>query len=231
MEGRAMPDPTSPGNPTPDDLKAAGAADAAQTDEQRADATVEAEVTDAPAAADSDRAAELEAAVADLRDRLLRSHAEMENLRRRTEREVQDAKRYAVSSFARDLLGVADNLRRALDAAAGPGTSGGDAAEEIADPVFTALVEGVELTERELLKALEKNGVKKLDPRGKPFDPHHHEAVFEAPDPNVPSGTVVQVMQDGYVIGDRILRPAMVGVARGGPKAAAPETTGVDRRA
>ncbi|MFJ5489177.1 nucleotide exchange factor GrpE, partial [Hansschlegelia beijingensis] len=151
---------------------------------------------------------------ADLRDRLLRSHAEMENLRRRTEREVQDAKRYAVSSFARDLLGVADNLRRALEAAAAAGKSGAAPSEEVSDPVFAALVEGVELTERELQKTLEKNGVKKLDPRGKPFDPHHHEAVFEAPDPSVPSGTVVQVMQDGYVIGDRILRPAMVGVAR-----------------
>ena len=222
-----MPDPTSPGNPTPDDVKGA---DAPQTDEQRADGTVEAEVTDA--AAGADRTAELEAAVADLRDRLLRSHAEMENLRRRTEREVQDAKRYAVSSFARDLLGVADNLRRALEAAAAAGKSGADPSEEVSDPVFAALVEGVELTERELQKTLEKNGVKKLDPRGKPFDPHHHEAVFEAPDPSVPSGTVVQVMQDGYVIGDRILRPAMVGVARGGPKpGAAPESAGVDRRA
>ena len=222
-----MPDPTSPGNPTPDEVKNA---DAPQTDEQRADGTVEAEVTDA--AAGADRTAELEAAVADLRDRLLRSHAEMENLRRRTEREVQDAKRYAVSSFARDLLGVADNLRRALEAAAAAGKSGADASDDVRDPVFAALVEGVELTERELQKTLEKNGVKKLDPRGKPFDPHHHEAVFEAPDPSVPSGTVVQVMQDGYVIGDRILRPAMVGVARGGPKpGAAPETAGVDRRA
>ncbi|MBB3973298.1 molecular chaperone GrpE [Hansschlegelia beijingensis] len=222
-----MPDPTSPGNPTPDEVKNA---DAPQTDEQRADGTVEAEVTDA--AAGADRTAELEAAVADLRDRLLRSHAEMENLRRRTEREVQDAKRYAVSSFARDLLGVADNLRRALEAAAAAGKSSADASDDVRDPVFAALVEGVELTERELQKTLEKNGVKKLDPRGKPFDPHHHEAVFEAPDPSVPSGTVVQVMQDGYVIGDRILRPAMVGVARGGPKpGAAPETAGVDRRA
>jgi molecular chaperone GrpE len=203
------------------DEHAKPAAGAPETDEQRADATVEAEVTEVV-----DRTAELEAAVADMRDRLLRSHAEMENLRRRTEREVQDAKRYAVSAFARDLLGVADNLRRALDAAA----SGG----ENLDPTLAALAQGVELTERELLKTLEKNGVKKLDPKGKPFDPHHHEAVFEAPDPSVPAGTVVQVMQDGYLIGDRILRPAMVGVARGGPKAApaaepAPATESLDR--
>ncbi|MFC7053198.1 nucleotide exchange factor GrpE [Hansschlegelia quercus] len=215
-----MTDPAQSASMT--DEHAKPAAGAPETDEQRADATVEAEVTETV-----DRTAELEAAVTDMRDRLLRSHAEMENLRRRTEREVQDAKRYAVSAFARDLLGVADNLRRALDAAA----SGG----ENADPTLAALAQGVELTERELLKTLEKNGVKKLDPKGKPFDPHHHEAVFEAPDPSVPAGTVVQVMQDGYVIGDRILRPAMVGVARGGPKAGAsaaeptPTTESLDR--
>lgn len=202
-----MTDPTAKSvSDTEDEILAA--AGAPETDEQRADATVEAEVP-----AEGGRAAELEAAVDDLRDRLLRSHAEMENLRRRTEREVQDAKRYAVANFARDLLGVADNLRRALEAASG-GAS--------ADPTLAALVQGVELTERELLKSLDKNGVKKLEPKGKPFDPHHHEAVFEAPDPTVPAGTVVQVMQDGYLIGDRILRPAMVGVARGGPKPGAP---------
>ncbi len=217
-----MSDPNPQDAATPDELKTS------ETDEQRADGTVEREVVDEPSTGDQ-RVAELEAAVADLRDRLLRSHAEMENLRRRTEREVVDAKRYAVSSFARDLLGVADNLRRALDAAAAA-TPGAEASEAVADPVFAALVEGVELTERELGKGLEKHGVRKLDPKGKPFDPHHHEAVFEAPDPSVPAGTVVQVMQDGYVIGDRILRPAMVAVARGGPKAdAAPEAPGLDR--
>lgn len=213
-----MTDPISQDAATEAERKASAAEAATETDEQRADGTVEAEVTEAP-----DRAGELEAAAADLRDKLLRAHAEMENLRRRTEREVQDAKRYAVSSFARDLLGVADNLRRALEAAG---------AGETADPALKALIEGVELTERELVKTLDKNGVKKLEPKGKPFDPHHHEAVFEAPDPSVPAGTVVQVMQDGYVIGDRILRPAMVAVARGGPKLGAPaEHSGVDRKA
>ncbi len=228
-----MPDPTSPRDPMTEELKPAAAP---ETDEQRADATVESEVPgDAPGAASSDRTAELEATVADLRDLLPRAHAQTENLRRRTEREVQDGKRYAISAFARDLLGVADNLRRALDAAAAASSAEGDAvdaAEESADPTFTAFVEGVELTERELLKAFEKNGVKKLNPRGQLFDPHRHEAVFEAPDPSVPAGTVVQVMQEGYVIGDRILRPAMVGVARGGPKpGAAPEAASVDRSA
>ena len=177
-----------------------------------------------------DRTVELEAALVEMRDRLLRSHAEMENLRRRTEREVQDAKRYANAGFARDLLGVADNLRRAIEAASagGPAVSS-EEVDEAADPALAALLEGVELTERELVRALEKNGVTRLDPKGQLFDPHRHEAVFEAPDHSVPSGTVVQVMQDGYLIGDRILRPAMVGVARGGPKPAA--AAGLDRSA
>lgn len=193
---------------------------APETEEQRADLGLEAEIAE-PA---PDRTAELEAAVNDLRDRLLRAHAEMENLRRRTEREVQDAKRYANGAFARDLLGVADNLRRATEAA-----SSGDRSS--ADPTLTALLEGVELTERELMKALEKNGITRLEPKGQLFDPHRHEAVFEAPDPSVPNGTVVQVMQDGYMIGDRILRPAMVGVARGGPKPGAAPAPGVDKSA
>ncbi|MFC3691210.1 nucleotide exchange factor GrpE [Chenggangzhangella methanolivorans] len=197
----------------------------ALTEEQRADQGVEPEVA-APA---PDRTAELEAAVADLRDRLLRAHAEMENLRRRTERETQDAKRYANTAFARDLLAVADNLRRAIDSAA-PGKPDDESVDDGADPALTAFLQGVELTERELLKALEKNGVTRLAPHGQLFDPHRHEAVFEAPDSSVPTGTVVQVMQDGYMIGDRILRPAMVGVARGGPKPA-PATPGVDRSA
>jgi molecular chaperone GrpE len=201
---------------------------ALETDEQRADASVEPEVTEARPAQHLDRTAELEAALVEMRDKLLRAHAEMENLRRRTERETQDARRYAIAAFARDLLGVADNLRRAIDAAST--NTAEDEAEDADDPAFSALLEGVELTERELLKALEKNGVTKIDPRGQLFDPHRHEAVFEAPDASVPTGTVVQVMQEGYLIGDRILRPAMVGVARGGPKPA-PAAGGVDRSA
>lgn len=207
-----MPDPTSPRDiPETETAATEAAPPKPETDEQRADGTIEPEVTDeAPAA---DRTAELEAAVSDLRDRFLRSHAEMENLRRRTEREIQDARKFALTSFARDLLSVADNLRRALESA---GVAG-----EAAKP----LVEGVELTERELLKTLEKHGVTKLDPKGKPFDPHFHQAMFEAPDPSVPTGTVVQVVQDGYVLAERLLRPAMVGVARGGPKPGAAEPT------
>ena len=225
-----MPDPMTDApkseaiKPEPTETADAASAGTA-TEEQRADHSVEPEVTEAPA---PDRSAELEAALDDLRDRLLRAHAEMENLRRRTEREVQDAKRYANASFARDLLAVADNLRRAIDAAA-PDKAEDESVDDGADPALTAFLQGVELTERELLKALEKNGVTKLSPKGQLFDPHRHEAVFEAPDPSVPAGTVVQVMQEGYMIGDRILRPAMVGVARGGPKPQAP--AGVDTSA
>ena len=153
---------------------------------------------------------------ADLKDRLLRALAEMENLRRRTEREVADSRAYGISSFARDLLGVADNMRRALDAV-------GTSAQETVDPGMRALIDGVELTERELINVLDKHGVKKIDPQGIKFDPHRHQAMVEVPDPSVPAGTVVQVVQPGYMIGERVLRPALVAVAKGGPKGGAPE--------
>ncbi|MCK5931078.1 MAG: nucleotide exchange factor GrpE [Fulvimarina manganoxydans] len=166
---------------------------------------------DAGSAADAERIAELEAENADVKDRLLRLAADMENLRRRTEREVKDARTYAVTSFAREMLSVADNLRRAIDAVP-------DEARESGDSGMTSLIEGVEMTERGLLASLEKNGVKKLEPEGQKFDPNFHQAMFEVPNPNVPANTVVQVVQAGYAIGDRVLRPAMVGVAKGGPK-------------
>lgn len=153
---------------------------------------------------------------ADLKDRLLRALAEMENLRRRTEREVGDARAYGISAFARDLLAVADNMRRALDAF-------GAEPHEAADAGTKALLEGIELTERELLKVLEKHGVRKLDPEGARFDPHQHQAMYEVPDESLPAGTIVQVVQPGYTIGERVLRPALVAVAKGGPKAPAPD--------
>src|ERR1051325_8886910 len=149
------------------------------------------------------------------RDKMLRTLAEMENLRKRTAREVSDARTYGISGFARDVLDIADNLQRALDAV--PSET-----RAAADPGLKALIEGVELTERSLLNALEKNGVKKFDPTGEKFDPNFQQAMYEVPDPSVPAGTVVQVVQAGYMIGDRILRPALVGVAKGGAKAAAP---------
>ena len=155
----------------------------------------------------------LQKEAAEARDRMLRTLAEMENLRKRTTKEVADARLYGITGFARDVLDIADNLQRALDAVPAE-------ARATADPGLISLIEGVELTERSLLNALEKHGVKKLDPQGQKFDPNFHQAMFEVPDPSVPSGTVVQVMQAGYTIGERVLRPALVGVAKGGAKAA-----------
>jgi molecular chaperone GrpE len=147
----------------------------------------------------------------ELKDRALRAAAEMENLRRRTARDVQDARAYAVSNFARDMLSVSDNLRRALEAIPAE-------AKAAADAGLKALAEGVEMTERAMLAALERHGVKKLAPEGEKFDPNFHQAMFEIPNPGVPANTVLQVVQPGYSIGDRVLRPAMVGVSTGGPK-------------
>ena len=152
----------------------------------------------------------------DLRDKALRTLAEMENLRKRTAREVADARTYGITGFARDVLGIADNLQRALDAV--PAET-----RESADPMLKALIEGVELTERSLLNALEKNGVKKFDPSGEKFDPNFQQAMYEVPDASVPAGTVVQVVQAGYMIGERVLRPALVGISKGGVKASASE--------
>jgi len=137
----------------------------------------------------------------------------MENLRRRTEREVADARAYGIANFARDILAVADNMDRALKAL-------DNEIRENADTGVKALLDGVELTERELHKVLEKHGVCRLEPQGQKFDPHMHQAMFEVPDPSVVAGTVVQVVQDGYKIGERVLRPALVGVSKGGPKQA-----------
>jgi molecular chaperone GrpE len=150
---------------------------------------------------------------AEYKDKLLRTLAEMENLRRRTEREIADTRLYAISAFARDVIAVADNMQRALGAL--------DAElREKADGGTKALLDGVELTERELLKVLEKHGIKKFDPLGEKFDPNLHQAMYEIPDPSQPAGTVAQVVQPGYMIGERVLRPALVAVAKGGPKAA-----------
>jgi molecular chaperone GrpE len=148
---------------------------------------------------------------ADYKDKLLRTLADMENLRRRTDREVADAKTYSVAAFARDILGVADNMDRALTAIEGETRGQAEAGVK-------ALLDGVDLTAAELLRVLEKHGVKKFEPKGEKFDPHLHQAMYEVPDPSVPNGTVAQVIQAGYRIGERILRPALVGVAKGGPK-------------
>ena len=154
----------------------------------------------------------LQAENAELKDRSLRTLADMENLRRRTEREVGDAKAYGVTSFARDMLTFADNLRRAVEAVPSEVRDG-------AEPRLKSFIEGIELTERDFLSRLNRFGVKKLEPMGKRFDPNMHEALFEIPDESVPAGTVMQIVEQGYAIGERVLRPAKVGVSRGGPKA------------
>jgi molecular chaperone GrpE len=151
---------------------------------------------------------------AEFKDRLLRTLAEMENLRRRTEREVADARHYGIANFARDILGVADNMDRALQ-------SLGANLRETADAGAKALLEGVELTERELLKVLDKHGVKKFEPaKGDKFDPNFHQAMYEVPDLSLPAGTVAQMVQAGYKISDRMLRPALVAVVKHPPKPA-----------
>lgn len=168
----------------------------------------------APAAEGEQAAAQPEdqsAEIAALKDRLLRTLADMENLRKRSERDREDAAKYAISSFARDLLGVADNLRRALDSLPESARS---------DENVKVFVDGMELIERELLKAFEKAGIRRIDPMGEKFDHNFHEAMFEVPTPDQPSGMVIQVIQPGYIINDRLLRAARVGVTR----AVAPET-------
>src|SRR6218665_566121 len=163
------------------------------------------------AAAEQDPLDLLKSENSDLRDRFLRLAAEMDNLRRRTERDVKDAKSYAVAGFARDMLAVSDNLRRALDAVP-------TELRAAADATLTTLLEGVEMTERAMLFALDRHGIKKIDAEGQRFDPNFHQAMFEIPNTAVPNNTVVQVVQAGFTIGERVLRPAMVGVAKGGPK-------------
>lgn len=160
----------------------------------------------------------LAAAVDELRDKFLRAVAETDNVRKRAERDVADARAYGIAGFARDVLSVADNLSRALGAVTPEQRAG-------ADETLKALLDGVDLTRREMHNILQKHGVRELDPQGEKFDPNFHQAMYEVPDPQVPAGTVVQVVQTGYAIGERVLRPAMVAVAKGGAKAAnAPES-------
>ena len=163
----------------------------------------------------------LRAENAELKDRVLRTHAEMENLRKRTERDVADTRSYAIAGFARDMLSATDALSRGLLVIP-------QETRETAEGTLKSLIEGLELAEREMQRLLAKHGVKPIEAAGQKFDPNKHQAMFEVPNPSVPEGTVVQVVQEGFAIGDRVLRPAMVGIAKGGvATAAAPE--GVDK--
>ena len=177
---------------------------------------------DATNDAEADPVETLRAENAELRDRLLRSVADMENLRKRTEREIGDTRSYAIAGFARDMLTATDSLSRALMMLP-------HEAREAADATTKSLIEGIEMTEREMQRLLAKHGVKPIEAEGQKFDPHKHQAMFEVPDPTRPEGTVVQVVQAGFAIGDRVLRPAMVGVAKGGGATGQPAEGTVDK--
>ncbi len=192
--------------------KAAEARDADKAPEAAATAGNAAERAETAEAAEAaaGREAELEAGIAELKDRLLRSMAELENFRRRAEKEREDVVKYAISIFARDMLTVADNLRRALESI--PAEARSD------DDNLHTLAAGIELTERELLAAFDRHGIKKFEPLGETFSHDLHQAMFEVEDKEKPAGTIVQVMQPGYLLNDRLLRPAMVALAKGGPQ-------------
>lgn len=152
----------------------------------------------------------LKGQIADLTDRLLRAHAEMDNFRKRAERDREETSRYAITRFARDVLAIGDNLQRAANSVPA------EATDEHAS--LKALLEGVSMTEREFQNVLERHGIRRIEPQGQPFNPHQHQAMMEVQNPDVAAGTVMQVFQPGYVIEDRVLRPAMVVVAKGGAK-------------
>lgn len=179
-----------------------------------------------PAAGDGTKAAEgertvhdviaaLQAEASDFKDKWLRAHAEIDNVRKRLEKEKEETAKYAITRLARDIVNVGDNFQRAISAIP-PGAAEQDAA-------LKSFLEGVTMTERELINVLERYGIKRVQPANEPFNPHMHQAVMEMDRPDLVAGTVVQVFQAGYTIEDRVLRPAMVAVARGGPKSAQPE--------
>lgn len=163
----------------------------------------------APETAGHDALSKAQAEIAELKDRLLRTAAESENLRKRMEREKEDALKYGAAKFSKDILTVADNLRRAIENVP-------KAEAEASEPVRN-LVVGLEATERELLTVFERHGITRIDPKGQRFDPNQHQAMFEVQDPSQPSGVVVQVIAAGYMQHGRLLRAAMVGVSKGGP--------------
>ncbi|UCH74989.1 MAG: nucleotide exchange factor GrpE [Rhodospirillales bacterium] len=187
------------------------AAEAEAAEEALADANQTSEVAGGGASSPEDRIAALEAEALSMKDQLLRALAEAENTRRRAERDRGEAAKYGAVGLARDLLSVADNLRRALEAL--PEDARKDGADWAKD-----LITGVELIEKDFLDAFARHGIEKLEPVGQPFDHNFHQAMFEIEDPEKPAGTVVQLMQPGYRLHDRLLRAAMVGVSRGGPK-------------
>jgi molecular chaperone GrpE len=178
--------------------------------EDRNTAPEETDIAEAAGADEGDEVTALRAELAETKDRLVRTLADMENLRKRTSREIADSRQYAVTSFARDMLIVADNLKRAIAAV--------PAEARAADPALSNLMDGVEATERGLEQTLEKFGVRSIDAKGEKFNPDLHQAMYEVESGDLPPGTVAEVVQAGYVIGDRVLRPAMVAVSKPPPR-------------
>ena len=226
--------PGSPDAPSNKDANAptAGGSDDAQqrpsafanttSEERRAEnleaaAAAEAAAGRAPGTHHDDLIASLRRELSDLKDKNLRLLADMENLRRRTEEEKSSSARYAITRFATDIVSVGDNFQRAMSAVPA------GAADK--DPALKSLLEGVEMTEREYLNVLERHGVKRIVSKGEIFSPHYHQPMMQVPNPDVPAGTILQVFQDGYTIGDRLLRAAVVTVAEGGPKPTKPAET------
>lgn len=164
----------------------------------------------APEAAPVDRVAELEAEVARLKDHILRALADADNTRKRAVKEREDATKFAITGFARDMLEIADNFRRAIDSVPDEVKNGND-------PLVTNILAGIDAIERGLLKTFEKHGIRKIEPMGQIFDPNFHEVMFEAPMPGKPAGTIIQLLEPGYTLNDRLLRPARVGVAKAEP--------------
>lgn len=211
-EEAGAPEPAAAEGPD-DEAEAAGVeAEAAEEEATVADAApaeaAEAAEAEAEAGASEPAGSEEEDALGEIRERLLRTMAELENTRRRGEREREETAKYAIAGFARSVLTVADNLRRAI-------ASVPEEARE--SEALKPLLEGVEMTERELLRAFERHGIKAVEPLGEKFDHNFHQAMFEVESDGQPPGTVVQVMETGYVIADRLLRPAMVGIAKARP--------------
>lgn len=205
-KGEAPVQPEAPGTPpAPETPDAAGAAPEAPAEPALDAAALAAEVET------------MNGQIADLTDRLLRAHADLDNLRKRLEREKEETAKYAITKFARDVVGIGDNFQRAI------GAVPPDAAAK--DPALQSFLEGVALAEREFLNALERHGIRQIDPKGQPFNPHQHQAVMEQENSEVPSGTVLQVFQQGFMIEERCLRPAMVVVSKGGQKAQKPNET------
>ena len=205
------PEPNTPKSEgsTPERASETPSAPAGTPPGQHAAAAVDAGEGAVPETAEA-RIAKLEEEIATVNDRWVRAVAEMENMRKRAEREKSETAKYAITRFAQDVVTVGDNFQRAIAAVpAGAADS---------DPALKSLIEGVAVTEREFLNVLERHGVKRIEPHSEAFNPHLHQAVMEQQNADVPAGTVLQVLQSGYVIEDRVLRPAMVVVAQGGPK-------------